>query len=200
MPFGFGRKKEAEEPAAPPPAPVVERVTRFEGFTEEWRLEGEMDVSSRMLDLLNLREPVPVRNVTWAPLDGSSPFEPAPGIQTIDPYDLIVVLVRADRLTERSDDERSAHRIHKVTFDIALEAPPFRIVGSVQLHPGTAPEALLDRGSQMFTAITNPTIHLGDVPLDLGGAEAVLVNRMYLRGVLQVDPSTGQPYGATPSA
>lgn len=200
MPFGFGRKKAEEEPVAPPPAPLVERVTRFEGFTEEWRLEGEMDVSSRMLDLLNLREPFPVRNVTWAPLDGSSPFEPAPGIQTVDPYDLIVVVVRSDRLTERNEDERSAHRIHKVTFDVALEAPPFRVVGSIQLHPGTAPEALLDRGSLMFTAITSPTVTLGDEPLDLGGAEAVLVNRMYVRGVLQVDPTTGQPYGAVPPA
>ena len=182
------------------PAPVVDRIARFEGFTEEWRLECEMDVSSRLLDLLNLREPVPVRNVTWSPLDGSAPFEPAPGIQTIDPYDLILVVARSDSLTERNVDERSAHRIHKVTFDIALEAPPFRIVGSVQLHPGTAPEALLDRGSQMFTAITSPKVNLGDVPLDLGGAEAVLVNRMYLRGVLQVDPTTGHPYGAVPPA
>jgi hypothetical protein len=203
MPFGFGRKKDAA-PAAGPAATATRsaagelRPIRFHGFTEDWRLEGEMHISGRLLDLLNQRESVPVSDVKWAPADGSAPLEPAPGIQSLDPYDLIVAIADADSLEARTDDERSAHRVHKVSFDVAAEAPPYRVVGTIQLHPGSEPESLLERGTQMFAAVTDPMLQLGGRNLDLDGAQTVLVNRFYLRGIRQVDRVTGEPHQRLP--
>ena len=203
MPFGFGRKKAAAPAAgaaatATRPAAGEPRPIRFHGFTEEWRIEGEMRISGRLLDLLNQREVVSVSDVQWAPVDGSAPLEPAPGIQSLDPYDLIVAIADADSLEARTDDERSAHRVHKVSFDVAAEAPPYRIVGTIQLHPGSEPESLLERGTQMFAAVTDPMLQLGGRNLDLEGARTVLVNRFYLRGIRQVDRATGEPHQRLP--
>jgi len=205
MPFGFGRKKDAE--GASGAALAVEqaaadargpRPVRFHGFTEDWQLEGQMTITGRLLDLLNYREAVPVTDVRWAPADGTGPLEPAPGIQSLDPYDLIVVIADRDTLAVLTDEERSAHRVHKVTFDVGIEAPPYRVVGTVQLHPGSEPESLLERGSQMFAAVTNPSLQLGGAEIDLGEADTVLVNRFYLRGIRQVDRATGEPHQRLP--
>lgn len=202
MPFGFGRKK-GEVAAAPQPLAAADamapRSIRFHGFTEDWRLDGTMELSGRLLDTLNHRDAIPISDVRWAPLDGSAELEPAPGIESMDPYDLIVVLAGADTLSARTDEERAAHRIHKVTFDVALDAPPFRVIGTVRVSPGAVPASLLERGSQMFAAVTDPIVQVGDVVLDLDGAEAVLVNRFYLRDVTQVDKSTGLAYDDMPA-
>jgi hypothetical protein len=72
------------------------------------------------------------------------------------------------------------------------------VVGTVQLHPGSEPESLLERGTQMFAAVTNPVVQLGDLRLDLGDADTVLVNRFYLRGIRQVDRTTGEPFQRLP--
>jgi hypothetical protein len=207
MPFGFGRKKEAAADSTPSAPAGLERSAadargarsvHFDGFTEDWRLEGDMQLTGRLLDLLNQREALPVVDVRWAPSDGSSALEAAPGIQSLDPYDLIIAIANADTLNAVTDDERAAHRVHKVAFDVALEAPPYRVVGTVQLHPGSEPESLLERGTQMFAAVTNPIVQLGSQRLDLGGADTVLVNRFYLRGIRQVDRTTGEPFKRLP--
>ncbi|TAL06749.1 MAG: hypothetical protein EPO00_10535, partial [Chloroflexota bacterium] len=190
MPFGFGRKEvEAPPPQAETPAvsSMTARAIGFKGFTAEWRLEGQLVMTGRLLDVVNQREAIPVADVRWAPLDGSADLASAPGIQEIDPYDLIVVIAGSDTLAARSDDERAAHRVHKVSFDVALIAPPFTIIGSVQIHPGAVPESLMDRGAQMFVAITDPVVRNGEAAVDIGSAEAVLVNRFYLNDVIQVD-------------
>lgn len=201
MPFGFGRKKEtaaAVIEATPPGAGSAQRAVRFHGFTEDWRLEGQMRITGRMLDTLNRRDAIPISDVRWAPAAGGTELEPAPGIKAMDPYDLIVVIAGPDTLMAQTDDERSAHRIHKVTFEVAIEAPPFKVIGTIQLHPGSEPESLLERGTHMFTAITDPVVQLGGVGIDLGNANAVLVNRFYIRGVTQVDLSTGEPHVPMP--
>ena len=82
MPFGFGRKKDGAQPAGSKAdvrtvAAADARDARpihFRGFTEDWRLDGEMTITGRLLDLLNKREAVPVAGVRWAPIDGSAPL------------------------------------------------------------------------------------------------------------------------------
>ncbi|HEX4897222.1 MAG TPA: hypothetical protein VFV53_02560 [Candidatus Limnocylindrales bacterium] len=116
MPFGLGRKKEA--PPAPSgdeaadPRDHAPRAVRFHGLTEEWQLRGSMTITGRLLDTLNKREAIELADVTWAPLDGSGAFEPAPGIRTVDPYDLIVAIAGPESLATMAEDERTAHRIH----------------------------------------------------------------------------------------
>lgn len=192
MPFDFLKRK--KEPPAPP-APVavsVEEGIPFDGLTEDWHLVGRMLVEGRLSDALNKREPIAIVGVSWAPVDGSAPLAPAPGLKTVDPYDLVIVLAGGDSLPEMNEEERTAYRIHKVSYEVALEVPPYRVIGTVLLFPGSEPDSLLFRSSEMFVPIVDATATMGDRPVGNGAAAAILVNRAYLRGVEQVDARTGE--------
>ncbi|HXG40762.1 MAG TPA: hypothetical protein VNJ28_07440, partial [Candidatus Limnocylindrales bacterium] len=181
------------------------RSVPFDGLTEEWRLVGRMHIEGRLSDALNRRQSISLSDVRWAPADGSRPLEPAPGVRSVDPYDLIVVLTGQGSLPPDSRDERGAHRVRKVPYDVLLDAPPFQVVGTVHLYPGTEPDRLLDRATEMFVALTDAVALYGGREIEAPGSDVVLVNRFYLRGVEQVDkrtrekvrPLPGQPLGGT---
>jgi hypothetical protein len=195
VPFNFLRRKKQEAPAPAAPAPSKLLASRtgvvFDGLTEEWRLMGRMQVEGRLSDALNKREAIEISDVQWAPIDGSEPFSEAPGLRSVDPYDLILVLAGEGSLPELTDVERAAHKVHKVSFDVALEAPPFRVIGTVYLHPGMEPDRLLDRATEMFVPVVDAQAMLGDQRVGDPDVDTVLVNRFYLRGVEQVDKRTG---------
>ena len=166
MPFDFlRRRKESAAATAAAAAPAAPAATAggiaFDGMTEEWRLVGRMLVEGRLSDALNKREPIAIADVQWAPMDGSEPLAPAPGLKTVDPYDLVLVLAGEDSLPAMSEQERSAHRVHKVTYEVALEVPPYRVVGTVQLYPGYEPARLLDRSNDMFVPVARGDGHDG---------------------------------------
>ena len=198
MPFDFlKRKKEpsAEDGAAPFADPGAgsdtARGVPFDGLTEEWRIVGQMHVEQRLSDALNKREAITISDVQWAPIDGSEPLSDASGLKAIDPYDLIIVLAAGSTRPPLNEAERSTHKIHKVAYDLALDVPPFRVIGTVYLYPGTDPERLLDRATDMFLPVVDASAYLGDT-LIKDEMDAVLVNRSYLRGVTQVDRRTGE--------
>ena len=196
MPLNFlRRKKPAEElaPAAPSNGGqrTIRRGVTFDAVTEEWRLVGRMSVEGRLSDALNKRESVAIHDVQWAPIDGSSELVDAPGLKSVDPYDLILVLAGEGSMPELTDSERAAHRVHKVSYDVALEAPPFRIVGTVFMHPGSEPNQLLDRATEMFVPVVEAVATIGEQRVGDPDVDTVLVNRFYLRGVEQVDKRTG---------
>ena len=192
------------KPAAPANAAKLHagpsRGVPFIGLTEDWRLSGRMDISGRLSDALNRREAIPITEVLWGPPDGSSPMEPAPGLRSVDPYDLILVTAGEESLPPLTDTERTALKVHKVAYDVALEVPPFRVVGTVYLHPGSEPDRLLDRSSEMFTPIVDAVARLGDVEVSDPEVDVILINRFYLRGVDQVDKRTGEPHQKLPGA
>jgi hypothetical protein len=192
MPFGFrrGDPKKPASAAVPARAGAASRGIPFNGLTEEWRLVGRMEIEGRLSDVLNRRESIPISDVRWAPVDGSEELAPAPGLQRIDPFDLIAVFAGVDTLPSWSDAERAAHKLHKVAYDVALEVPPFRVVGTVYLFPGSEPERLLDRSTELFVPVTDAVALLGDRPINDPDVDVVLVNRSYLRGVNQVDRRT----------
>ena len=206
MPLNFLRRKKPEEAVAAPVAPRVlsGRATRtgvaFDAVTEEWRLIGRMTVEGRLSDALNKRESIAIHDVQWAPIDGSGPLVDAPGLKSVDPYDLILVLAGEGSMPELTDTERAAHRVHKVSYDVALEAPPFRVVGTVFLHPGSEPDRLLDRATEMFVPVVEAVAMYGDERVGDPDVETVLVNRFYLRGVEQVDKRTGLKAQKLPGA
>ena len=202
MPFNFLRKKgppvtaTAVPPVSDPTPDVIEAAHKsggvaFDGLTEEWRLMGVMNIRGRLSDALNKREAIAIAEVSWAPVDGSEAFTPVPGLKSVDPYDLIVVLAGEGTLPPLSEAEKAAHKVHKVPYDVVLEAPPFRIVGTVYMFAGTEPERLLDRGTDMFVPVTDAIAYLGDKRLGETEVDVVLVNRFYLRGIEQVDKRTG---------
>ncbi|HEX5014551.1 MAG TPA: hypothetical protein VFV72_10370 [Candidatus Limnocylindrales bacterium] len=208
MPLNFLRRKKADESpaedaaaAGPPKTPIALRTgVAFDGLTEEWRLVGRMNIDGRLLDALNKREAIEIHDVQWAPMDGSAPLAPAPGLKSVDPYDLIVVLAGPDSMPELSEEEKAAHRVHKVAYDVALEAPPFRVLGTVLLHPGMEPDRLLDRATEMFVAVIDATAYLGEDQVGPDDVETVLLNRFYLRGVEQIDKRTGLRHQKLPGA
>jgi hypothetical protein len=203
VPFDFlKRRKDRPPPAAEAPAsaplPVAPTGIAFEGVTEDWRLVGRMLVEGRLSDALNKREPIAIADVQWAPMDGSEPLAPAPGLKSVDPYDLVLVLAGEGSLPVMSELERSAHRVHKVPYGVALEIPPYRVVGTVQLYPGYEPARLLDRSNEMFLAVVEATATMDGVAVSQQGTDIILVNRAYLRGVEQVDARTGAPFEKLP--
>jgi len=206
VPFDFLKRKKVDgagkAPAAGQPATGHTRSGRgvpFDGLTEEWRIVGNMEVSGRLSDALNKRESITISDVQWAPVNGSEPLAPAPGLKAVDPYDLIIVLASETSLPPLNDEERTAHRVHKVSYDVALEVPPFRVVGTVFLHPGSEPERLLDRATEMFVPVVEATAYLDGKPV-APEMDAILVNRFYLRGIEQVDRRTGERHQKLPGA
>ena len=194
MPLNFLRRKKAQPvvaPVATQNGPRQRIGVAFDGVTEEWRLTGRMNVSGRLSDALNKRESIAIHDVRWAPIDGSAELVDAPGLKSVDPYDLILVLAGEGSMPELTDSERAAHRVHKVAYDVALEAPPFRVVGTVFMHPGSEPDRLLDRATEMFVAVVDAVATLGDVRVNDEEIDTILVNRFYLRGVEQIDKRTG---------
>jgi hypothetical protein len=167
-------------------------------MTEDWRLIGRMLVNGRLSDALNKREPIAIADVQWAPMDGSEELAPAPGLKSVDPYDLVLVIAGEDSLPTMTDAERSAHKIHKVTYEVGLEVPPYRVVGTVQLYPGYEPIRLLDRSNEMFVAVINATATMSGRTVSQPETDVILVNRAYLRGVEQVDARTGERYEKLP--
>ena len=201
MPFDFLRRRK-EPPSAdtpPPPRPAGSGPgVPFEGITEDWRLVGSMLVEGRLSDALNRREPIALRDMQWAPMDGSEPLAAAPGLKSVDPYDLVLVIGGDDSLPAMTEAERSAHKVHKVTYEVGLEVPPYRVIGTVLLYPGYEPGRLLERSNEMFVAVVNATASMADLTISPPGADVILVNRAYLRGVEQIDARTGERYEKLP--
>lgn len=199
MPFGFLKRKSAEpakaSSAAAAPDPMhrgAPRGVAFTAITEDWRLRGRMQISGRLSDALNKREAISISDVSWGAPEAGSQLDPAPGLKSVDPYDLILVTAGEDSLPPLSETERAALKVHKVPYSVVLEVPPFRVLGIVYMHPGSEPERLLDRSTEMFVPVVDGVARLGDQPVSEEGQEVILVNRFYLRGVGQLEPGRGE--------
>jgi hypothetical protein len=208
VPFGFLKRRKEQPASASGSGPGAAspglhtgsvRGVPFTALTEDWRLRGRMDISGRLSDALNKREAIAITDVSWGATDAPT-LDPAPGLKSVDPYDLIMVIAGEDSLPPLSETERIALKVHKVAYDVALEVPPFRVVGTVYLHPGSEPDRLLDRSTDMFVAVADASARLGDVEVADPDVEVILVNRFYLRGVTQVDKRTGLPHQKLPGS
>lgn len=199
MPFGFLRRRAPEAQPAPPTGPPPDTLRRdtqrgvaFTAITEEWRLHGWMQISGRLSDALNRREAIPIADVSWGAPEAGAQLEPAPGLRSVDPYDLILVTSGEDSLPPLSEAERAALKVHKVPYAVSLEAPPYLVVGTVYLHPGAEPDQLLDRSTEMFVPVIDAVARVGDLLVSDEDQGVILVNRSYLRGVEQADGRTGR--------
>ncbi len=167
---------------------------RFRGFTEEWRIDAELRAEDALDVTLNKRDSMRIGDVHWGPLDGSSALVPAPGIKSIDPYDLIVAMTGTSGPPLLTEEDREALRVERTPYVVTLDAAPYRITGTVHLLPGTRPAQLLDRGNELFVMVTGPALFLNDTPLADAAADVVLVNRSYLRQVKQErQPRSSRP-------
>ena len=193
MPFDFLRRRKKPAPhgvsvptgptAADAAAPAGGPMVRFDGLTEDWRLTGMMHVEGRLSDALNRRETISISDVAWAPIDGSAALAPVPGLKSIDPYDLIAVLAGPDTLPNFSEAEKAARRVRKEPYQVVLEAPPFRIVGTVHVFPGHDAKQLMEQAAEMFVPLTNAVAYVDERRVADPDVQVVLVNRLYVRGV-----------------
>ncbi len=140
-----------------------------------------MHVEGRLSDALNRRESVAISDMDWGPVDGSAPMTRAPGLKSVDPYDLIIVMGGTASMPGHTDEEKAARRIRKHPYSVVLEAPPFRIRGTIHLFPGTDPHQILDQAAEMFVPLTSAVAYVGEIQLTAPGAEVILVNRLYVR-------------------
>jgi hypothetical protein len=212
VPFEFLRRRKpvasvaaarVSEDVAPDPDALhvgLERGIPFTSLTEDWRLRGRMRITGRLSDALNRREAIAITDVSWGPPNADAVLDAAPGLKSVDPYDLILITAGEDSLPPLTDTERAALRVHKVAYDVALEVPPFRVVGTVYLHPGAEPEGLLTRSKDMFLPVVDAVARLGEIVVSDPDVEVILVNRFYIRGVTQVDKRTGEPHVPLPGA
>ena len=209
MPLNFLRRKKPEpaspvrlrpRPRAGPEQPGRTAVRRPDRGVAAPRPDAHRGPPS---DALNKREAIEIHDVQWAPIDGSAPLSSGAGLQSVDPYDLILVLAGEGSLPELTDDERAAHRVHKVAYDVALEAPPFRVIGhrlhAPGLRAGPAPRPS-DRD------VRGGRRRRGDARRPAGRRRRRRHDPRqpaYLRGVEQIDKRTGRQGrrrrpGATP--
>jgi hypothetical protein len=198
VPFGFLKRRPAKPVETAPVATAAPdtqhrgapRGVAFTAITEDWRIRGRMEISGRLSDALNRREAISIADVSWGSPEAGAQLDPAPGLKSVDPYDLILVTAGEDSLPPLSETERAALKVHKVPYMVGLEVPPFRVVGTVFMHPGSEPERLLDRSTEMFVPVVDAVARLGDQTVSDEAAEVILVNRFYLRGVEQMDGHT----------
>ena len=144
----------ATAPAAREARPAGRGVP-FDGLTEEWRLVGRMDVEGGCPTRSTSARRSTIADVQWAPIDGSAPLVDGARARSVDPYDLILVLAGEGHAAELTDEERAAHKVHKISYDVALEAPPFRVIGTVYLYPGSRARAAARPGDRDVRAVVD---------------------------------------------
>jgi len=219
VPFGFLRRRSSGRPSGsgaptgptvaggsgviePPSQAQVEaellnirlgrvRPVGFTALTEDWRLQGNMQIRARLSDALNKREAITITDVSWGPPDAKE-LVPAPGLKSVDPYDLIMVAAGADSLPPLTDAEKALVMVDKVPCDVSLEVPPFRVAGTVFLNADVSPESLLVRSQEMFLPVCDAVVTLDGAIIGAPDVDVILVNRRYLRGVALFDRETGQ--------
>ncbi len=171
----------------PAAAPVLGGMMRkghpghFVALTEDGRIDAVCN--GKFGDLLEKRMAIQVQNAQEGPADGSRPPAPAAGLKSVDPYDLTVVMAAADGESPVSAADREAWSRFRMSYDVTLEATPFRITGMMLLLPSVDPMNLMERGTELFMPVFNPTVQIGAVPVRDVPHDVVLVNRSHLRRV-----------------
>jgi hypothetical protein len=124
-----------------------------------------------------------VKDALQGPSDLSKPLAAAPGIKSVDPYDISVAMPAADGEPVVSDADKDAWVKFRVAYDVTMEATTFKITGVLLLLPSQDPMSLTERGTELFMPVFSPSVTAGfarisDVPRDV-----VLVNRSHMRRV-----------------
>ena len=176
MPFGFLKRGKSSAAGAPGPSPADRaaggrRGIPFDGQTEEWHLVGRMEIEGRLSTCSIVARQSRSRMCCGPRSTARRSSTPAPGLERVDPFDLIVVLAGEGSLPWLTEADRAAHRLHKVAYDVALEVPPYHVVGIVYLFPGSEPERLLDRSTELFIPVTDAMLLLEERPIGGTGSD-----------------------------
>jgi hypothetical protein len=186
--FSRDRKFIPTPASAPTPKPIP--VIPFEGFTEDTRvvghLIGRLTGSTRLSDLLNHREPLPIEAAQCGPILDQALLFPAPGLTEVDPYEFLLVFAGAGTQPDLSSAAFAARKISKKAYDVCLELPPFIVRGQIHLFAGIDPEAIIwDRLGSFFLPVTAATVYYDGQQL-FYQPPTVLVQRSALTEIEQI--------------
>lgn len=177
----------------PPPvmlAPVATPTVPFEGLTEDsrvvGRLLGRFTGSTRLSDLLNHRETLPIEGARCGPILQPDYLVPAPGLTMVDPYEFLLVFAGKGTQPDLSAAAFAARKISKKAYDVCLVLPPFTVRGQIHLFAGIDPEAIIyDRLGSFFLPVTQAAVYYDGVEL-LYQPPTVLVQRSALTEIEQI--------------
>jgi hypothetical protein len=180
----FGLSKTVSEPA---PAGVVvtrKRPAHFVALTGAGRIDALLAQGGvKLADALEKRGSINVNNARVGPSDGSVPLMPAAGLKTVDPSDVTIAMPAEDGDPAVSDADRDAWNKFRVTYEATIEAPPYKVRGTLILLPSQDPLTLAGRGAELFLPVLNPVVeYMGAVVADVP-RDSILVNRSYIRRV-----------------
>lgn len=153
----------------------------FIALTEDGRIDAVCN--GKFADLLEKRMAIQVQSPLEGPADGSRPPAPAPGLRSVDPYDLTIVMAAPDGEPPVNQADREAWSKFRMSFDAVLEATPFRVTGILLLLPSIDPSMLMERGTELFIPVFQPIVQMGAVPVRDVPRDVILVNRSHLRRV-----------------
>jgi hypothetical protein len=167
-----------------PPHPAANEHP-FHGWTENLHVSGLIRSTDRLSDALNRREEIRIDGPTVTPIGASTDESHTPPTMMFDPYDFeLVVGTRAD---QRSIEERTARRIHKVRYPVRVVADRFEVRGILHVYPGNVPELITQRSSALFLPITQAVVRRGGRIVTGPTADVVLVSRHAIQKITQLD-------------
>ncbi len=159
------------------------RPGHFVALTEDGRIDAMLQGGVKVADALEKRAAISVNNAQRGPNDLSAPLAPAPGVKSVDPYDIAIVMPAQDGEPVVSDADRDAWSKFRVAYDVTLEATPFRVSGVLLLLPSQDPLSLTERGTELFLPVFAPVVQVDAATIKDTPRDAILVNRSHMRKV-----------------
>ena len=157
------------------------RPAHFIALTEDGRIDAMLAQNGKLGALLEKRTSITVNQAQTGAGDCDGPLAPAPTIRTIDPYDVAIAMPAADGEPAVSDADRDAWQKFRVAYNATIEMPPYRVTGTLLLLPSQDPLSLTERGTDLFLAVFNPTVELGEMVVRDIPRDSILVNRSHIR-------------------
>jgi hypothetical protein len=154
----------------------------FVALSEDGRIDAILNQGGKLADLLEKRAAINVKEAQRGPADGSL-LSPAGTVKTVDPYDVTIAMPAADGEPVVSDAERDAWSRMRVSYDVIIDAPPFKLGGTLMLLASQDPSSIAERGTDLFIALFNPHVEVAGVTLRDVPRDSVLVNRSHIRRV-----------------
>ena len=156
----------------------------FIALTSNGRIDAVLAQGGvRLADALEKRAAINVNDALRGSNDGSGPPTPAPNIKSIDPYEITIAMPAQDGDPAVSAAEHEAWVKWRLTYEVTLEAPPFKVTGILLLLPSQDPFMLAERGAEYFVTVFSPTVEVDGVTLTDTRRDAILVNRSRLRRI-----------------
>ncbi len=152
-------------------------------LTEDGRIDAMLVQGGvKLAAALEKRGAINVSNARKGACDGGA-LTPALGLKAIDPYDVTIAMPAEDGDPAVSDADREAWQKFRQTYAATIDAPPYKVTGTLLLLPSQDPMSLNERGTELFLPVFSPTVELLGTRLTDIPRDSILVNRSHIRRV-----------------